>query len=370
MFYGDSTLPVDQKQMSISNIYFATNRNYEPDEGGPKFGDQFSADGPYNLRFGQATIDFADPATPIIANIDVEADMPVAAEATGVAASAYGSLAQFEKLKTSMLNGSETIVYVHGFNTSFESSLRDAARIKRYYGSQGINREVLVFTWPSFGNLLKYLPDRAHAKTSGLALARFILKGADYLKSIPRNTACRQPLHLIAHSMGVYVLREAVQAATKEVQGAFPKIISQAILVAGDEDDDTFDLDYKMSRFPEMAERISIYFNRRDSALTVSDRVKFNPTRLGQSGPAFPKNPRAGVYSIDATACAALPNMPEPGLKDLILDELVQHSYYLYNRGMIRDINSVLSGAEQIDIKENRKYDQAQGRIILLPSTS
>ena len=107
------------------------------------------------------------------------------------------------------------MVLVHGFSNSFTDAIERAATIIDFYG---IDANVFAFTWPSRGSNLPvplpyvdYVHDRETARASGLAMARTMRILYDYIDSLPQREVCRQPVHLICHSMGNYAFRHAVQ---------------------------------------------------------------------------------------------------------------------------------------------------------------
>ena len=85
---------------------------------------------------------------------------------------------------------SDLLVFIHGFNVSFEDALLRAAQLKYDLNFPG---EMVLFTWPSRGSLLSYLADLSSAELSGTPLAEF-------LAAIAEGPWRR--VHLLAHSMG------------------------------------------------------------------------------------------------------------------------------------------------------------------------
>jgi esterase/lipase superfamily enzyme len=67
--------------------------------------------------------------------------------------------------------GHDVLVYVHGYNTSFETAALDAARL-----SDGVKfvGDTMVFSWPSRASLLDYGYDRESAMWSRDALQQVL----------------------------------------------------------------------------------------------------------------------------------------------------------------------------------------------------
>jgi esterase/lipase superfamily enzyme len=236
---------------------------------------------------------------------------------------------------------------IHGFNTSFRDGLRMAAQIHQNLTrpnpatGEALRLNVCLFSWPSDGSFLltepsardavAYKNDRLDAAASGAAFARGFLKVADFINSLREDERCVQRLHLMTHSMGTYVLRYAVQQLRSFVDERIPRIFDQILLIASDEDDDTFDHDHKLHLLPRLTRHVSVYFNRNDIALWASDRIKGNPVRLGTDGPLQPLQLPRNVYPIDCTR--VIPRLTGP-------DQ--QHGYHLTVERVIWDVQQVL----------------------------
>ena len=68
-----------------------------------------------------------------------------------------------------------------------------------------------------------------------------------------------------------------------------------------------------MDGIDQIARHVSIYYNRDDKAMVVSDYTKGNPERLGGTGAAHPALLHNKVHQIDCTQ---------------VLHGIVEHSYY------------------------------------------
>ena len=94
----------------------------------------------------------------------------------------------------------DVLIYVHGFNQSFQQATLDAARLADGVKFRG---ETIVFTWPSREKLLDYIHDRDSAMWSRDALENM-------LAELIRHPAVNN-IHLVAHSMGTMVSVEALR---------------------------------------------------------------------------------------------------------------------------------------------------------------
>jgi esterase/lipase superfamily enzyme len=264
----------------------------------------------------------------------------------GAAGSVLGSKNVFMRVRDKMVQHQrDTVVFVHGYNVSFRDALSSAARLKYNFstseGGPGIN--VVLFSWPSDGSMMPYIAyanDRQDAAASGPAFARGLLKLADFLRGSTPEDACEHKLHLVAHSMGNYVLRHTVQEYVRQSSGRPVRLFDQVFLMAADEDDDAFEKDYKLKPLPRLAKRVNVYFNNEDRAMAVSDKTKGNPDRLGDDGPRVPRGIPGKVSLVDVTP---------------VVDGLVEHSYFLDSPRVVKDMIEVLSGKASDEI-EGRDY--------------
>ena len=90
---------------------------------------------------------------------------------------------------------------------------------------------------------------------------------------------------LLAHSMGNYVLAAGVQAwfTTRDPTAIF----DHAVVAAADEIDKSFEMSagVRLSRLPELAGGVSVYYSLRDVAMYLSQAINLTE-RLGFDGPA------------------------------------------------------------------------------------
>ncbi|MCW5752030.1 MAG: alpha/beta hydrolase, partial [Alphaproteobacteria bacterium] len=307
--------------MSRTTIYFATNRMPDVDPRDPArivgFGSGLGPIDGTAVRFGSVDVEVSRsgktrmlPETLFVAPEQLYGQTPV-----------WGSRTIFEQLRKDMLgHGRQTLAIIHGFSNSFGDAMERAAAIGRFYG---VDANLFSFTWPSRGSKVglplpyaDYLHDRGNARASGTAIARTMRILYDYIDRLAVSQVCRQPIHLIVHSMGNYALRHAVQAlmqlpATDRTPAPVPvesttdtaplleglpalfsmpvedrdpnrlrRTFDQIILAAADEDDDSFEDELELSELPRLANRVTVYHTNRDWILsTLSRYTKFNGPR-------------------------------------------------------------------------------------------
>ena len=330
--------------MADIKVFFATNRNYQPGNKLQAFGGKFNPDGVAALRFGCA--DFNRGAGgPQLASVTVYTERTTATAIKG------GSERFLEDLRGLMRGGlSDTLVFIHGFNVTFTGALEAAARLADSVVVDGRQVNVVVFSWPSDGQavpLMSYYSDREDARASGPALARAYLKLRDYLVKLDSEEYCQRRLHLLAHSMGNYVLRQGLQALIAKEPAALNRFFDQILMAAPDEDDDTFEHDSKLKLLPRLGRQVTVYFNPNDRALLISDKTKSNPDRLGSDGPRLIDMIPKKIVLVDCRNVAGE------------ADPLTMHSYYIRSAAMARDLAEVLRGSPPETIG-NRAFITAQ----------
>ena len=325
--------------MAQLRVHFATNRNHLPDNKLEIFGKTFNPDGVAALRYGYA--DFGAGSKPSKVEVYPE-------EATENGFTLKGSDRFLRELHRCMAGDrSDTLVFIHGFNVSFMGALAAGAELAREVQFDGRALNVVVFSWPSDGAavpLMSYYSDREDARASGPALARAFLRLKTFVtEELGPNDYCQRQLHLLAHSMGVYVLRNGLQAVIAKEPKSLVRLFDQILLAAPDEDDDTFEKDDKLKPLPYIGRQVTVYFNPRDRALLISDKTKANPDRLGSDGPRLVDMLPKKVVLVDCRNIAAG------------ADERSLHSYYINSRAVSQDIAAVMLGLEP-DMIVNREY--------------
>lgn len=105
----------------------------------------------------------------------------------------------------------------------------------------------ILFSWPSKGSPAEYLADRSEARQSSPDLTDVLADFYDWLvgmeKAAARNpaTGCRAKTSIIAHSMGNYVLENAMHRAwDRKNRPLLVSLVNQLLMVAADVDNDLF----------------------------------------------------------------------------------------------------------------------------------
>lgn len=175
-----------------------------------------------------------------------------------------------EALRGSQVAEQDALVFIHGFNTTFEESAIRAAQIG--YDLK-ISGAMAFYSWPSAGSLLSYTEDESTIEASEPYIVQF-LKDFSHLVGAGR-------LHIIVHSMGNRGFLRALQRIAREAADNEGVRFGQVILAAPDLDVDVFIENSDLYR--EYGERTTLYVSPRDLAVRASrwihgySRVGFTP---------------------------------------------------------------------------------------------
>lgn len=162
----------------------------------------------------------------------------------------------------------DVLVYVHGFNQSFETAALDAARLSDGLAFRG---ETMLFSWPSKNSLMGYMYDRESAMWSRDALEGML----DELIVDPSVGT----VHIIAHSMGTMVAVEALRQLYDRRAAAMTNRFGAIVLASPDIDMDSFTS--SVARLGSMSRKITVLTAAKDRALGTMRDMAGGVTRVG-----------------------------------------------------------------------------------------
>jgi esterase/lipase superfamily enzyme len=264
-----------------TTVYFATNRVVT---GSPAA----------YQNYGETIVAPSDP-TAITYGTAFVNDANLTADTTGAITSIQNiSMGSFSAEATADLSnpGRNLLIFIHGFDNSFENAITRAAFNQQWFarsGAPAANTSVVAFSWPSLGKLLSfpvltddYFHDQTSAGQSGVHLMSFFARLEPIIRQA-RTTGRRA--FLLAHSMGNWALQAGVESWFAHGNGAAP-LFDETFLAAADERFDSFNfpLPGRLVGLKQLTTRTSIYFSTADMVLTVSNIIN-GIDRLGQEGP-------------------------------------------------------------------------------------
>lgn len=161
----------------------------------------------------------------------------------------------------------EIFIFVHGYNNNFADSVFRAAQIAHDYNVRAVT---LHYAWPSGGSLPLYVYDRDSTVVGRGGLAETI--------EIAAQTKANRVI-LVGHSMGAYVVMEALRELAQTGRRQALKRLGGVVLAAPDIDIDAFQS--QVRDIGELPMPFAIVVSRRDRALSISRRIAGGHPRVG-----------------------------------------------------------------------------------------
>jgi esterase/lipase superfamily enzyme len=239
--------------------------------------------------------------------------------------------AQFWNSVRASISGHEpadrvALIFLHGFNVSFEEAAIRAAQIGFDLKVPGLTG---FFSWPSKGNVAQYPEDEATIEASEAAITDFLVRFA--------TDSGAQRVHLIAHSMGNRGLLRAMQRIQANAAHAGAVKFGQIFLAAPDLDVDLFRS--LAAVYPQFSERTTLYASPGDKAVGLSQWLHGAP-RAGFTPPITVVN---GIDTVE--------------VPDFNLDAL-GHSYFSQAAGVLHDMFDLIRHNEAPDNRQRTERHQ------------
>ncbi len=183
----------------------------------------------------------------------------------------------------------DVLVYVHGFNESFETAALDAARLSDALKFRG---DTVLFSWPSRDSLFNYLADRESAVWSRDALENTLA------------TLVTKPgvgrIHIVAHSMGSMLTIEALRQMHASNRGNMGRL-GAIVFAAPDIDVDSFSASVR--RLGGLHRQMTVIAAQDDRALAISAGLA-GGKRVGRADTAALQ--KLGIDVVDTSGMGGL----------------------------------------------------------------
>jgi esterase/lipase superfamily enzyme len=170
--------------------------------------------------------------------------------------------------------GRRVLIFVHGFNTRFEEAVYRFAQIVH---DARVDVAPVLFTWPSGGSVTDYVYDRDSAVYSRDALEVV-------LQALAKDPSV-DSISILAHSMGNYLVVEALRQMSIRNRGLSPKI-RDVMMASPDIDIDVFRRQIAEIDSGPRPAQFTLFVSRDDRALGLSSFLARDSTRLGALDPA------------------------------------------------------------------------------------
>jgi pimeloyl-ACP methyl ester carboxylesterase len=237
-------------------------------------------------------------------------------------------------------NELDIVFFVHGYNTDPEEALKRQRLAEKELRTRGFACMVIGFDWPTAGSATLYTYDRFEAQdTAALLVKAGIVPFAKYtVKDCPIN------IHIMAHSMGGFVVREAFRSVDKGRNADLPNDwrIGQLVLFGADISSECFALD-NADMLPVFAHcgRLTNYFSGYDAALAVSNVKNIDiQSRVGRVG--MPTDTPAHDKALDVDCGPRYVAIPDRNFQ--VISGLTSHSWYLEDPVWYDDLAYTLQG--------------------------
>ncbi|MCE2942899.1 MAG: alpha/beta hydrolase [Gemmatimonadota bacterium] len=221
------------------------------------------------------------------------------------------------------------LVFVHGYNVSFEDALVRVAQLTADLDFDGVP---VLFTWPSQGSLSGYVRDQQNARNSGYHFARFLRD------VVPGLEADR--VSVVGHSMGSEVVARGIVRLAGDTVAP---VLAQLVLAAPDLDVRLFRREV-LPLVPARAKRLTLYASDDDEALRAS-AVLNGVWRLGLGGDSLVVQPE--FDTIDASR---------------VKGDALQHTLF-GNPSLIADLQALLAGDVPPTNRRLLELKRPDGRI-------
>jgi esterase/lipase superfamily enzyme len=180
----------------------------------------------------------------------------------------------------------DVLIYVHGFNQTFETAAIDAVHLAEGVKFHG---ETMVFSWPSKARLYDYGYDRESAMWSRDALDQ-VLSGLIASPNVRR-------VHIVAHSIGTMLTMEALRQFYARRGNVAAARIGAIVCASPDIDMDVFSSSVR--RIGPLAKKITVVTATNDRALAVAGWIAGGVARVGAAEKA--ELEKLGLQVIDAS---------------------------------------------------------------------
>ena len=203
------------------------------------------------------------------------------------------------------------IVFIHGFNNSFEVAAIRAAQLGIDLGVP--QNDMFLFSWAARSSIPRYTQDEATVDASELFLRRFLETTA--------QAAGNRKIHLVAHSMGNRALMRVIAASVTGVARERGLRFGQIILAAADIDRDFF-AEFAPN-YLKVSDRTTVYLSPYDYAIGLSDIVHDYP-RVG---------------------CGSSPQVVIPGIDSVVStipSDFPGHAYFAGSLPVLTDVKNLI----------------------------
>lgn len=231
--------------------------------------------------------------------------------------------------------------------------------LQKRLGEQGYKGAIVSFDWPSATQTLNYLEDRSDAKATANKLVKDGIALLAKAQLDQDANKCDIDVHLLGHSTGAYVIREAFyETGHSRSISRINWQVSQIAFIGGDIAKNSLSReDSKSQALFKHTTRITNYQNPYDSALKMS-----NVKRLGTA-------PRIGRVGIPSDAPENIVNVnvgaywSDLNEEDSEASGSWSHSWHFDDPVFAKDLHLTLEG--DVDRSSIPTRREIEGQLVL-----
>jgi esterase/lipase superfamily enzyme len=236
---------------------------------------------------------------------------------------------EFVQLASQRAQAGAGLLFVHGYNESFDDGLYRTAQLAFDFRIAG---PAFYYSFPSRNNTLQY----GYDVDSQRAAEPYF---EDFLRQVIVKAGVRK-LTIIAHSRGNDLVLTTLNKMASQPDGLPQGCCGQLILASPD-----VEAGYAENNLPAIVSHfdgVTLYANDKDRALAISRGLAGGPPRLGElQQPGNQPVLMSGMDSIDATAA-----------RTTWFD--VDHDAYVADDALLMDIKKAIQGVKPPDHRSKR----------------
>jgi esterase/lipase superfamily enzyme len=236
----------------------------------------------------------------------------------------------------------DILVFVHGFNTSFDEARSRATQIVADARFGGV---AVLFTWPTRSELFGYVSDKDSATASRDAL-QALLHDLGQTPGVGK-------IHVLAHSMGGWLSMEALRQSAIAGDRDLGGHLGDVILASPDIDMEVFASQMQRIR----PANVTVFATPNDRALSISSVIASSRQRVGAIDASKPEDrqeiERLGAKVVDITAYADA-------------DRFISHAVYADSPEVLKAIGATIAApraedANTLSVIDATKYQDPDG---------
>lgn len=251
----------------------------------------------------------------------------------------------------------DILFFIHGYNNDQKKEvvLRHD-QLNEDLKEVGFKGVIISYDWPSDNKAIAYLDDRHDAKKTAMQL----VTDAITILAKRQKPDCSINIHLLAHSMGALVIREAFDDADDSKLENNSWMVSQLILIAGDISSDSMTASNPTSEsMYRHCIRLTNYSNLYDSVLKLSNAKRAGlASRVGRIG--LPENMPVNAVNIDCSEYYNSLKGDEDNYQNAQNDQKNRigsksHSWFIGNKKFTKDLFETLIGDSDRSVTAERE---------------